>query len=370
MESSRDQQIVRTSYVGIGGNVLLAALKAAIGVLTGSIAIALDAVNNLSDALSSLITIIGTKLASRPANRKHPFGYGRVEYLSAIIISAIVLTAGLTSLRESIVAIIHPSTPSYDLVSIVVLAIAVVVKVALGRYFIAAGKRLSSDSLIASGTDATMDAVISTATVVAAILYLTLGISIEAWIGAIISVVIIKSGFEMLSETLSKVLGERADSDLSRAIKETVESVDGVDGAYDLFLNDYGPERMQGSIHIAVNEAMTAAQIDSITKKIQEKVLRECGVIMVAVGIYAANDADSEAGQMRARIASMVWSHEHVKEMHGFYVDEQTKVVRFDVVVGFEDPDRSGTRDAIQRECEEAFPGYRFMIFLDSDVSD
>ena len=370
MDMSRDQQIVRVSYVGIGGNVVLAALKATIGVLTGSIAIALDAVNNLSDALSSLITIIGTKLASRPADRKHPFGYGRVEYLSAIINSAIVLTAGLTSLRESVAAIIHPAEPSYDIVSLVILVIAVAVKVALGRYFIAAGKRLSSDSLIASGTDATMDAVISTTTVIAAILYLTLGIKIEAWLGAVISVVIIKSGIEMLTETLSKVLGERADSELSRAIKQTVESVDGVEGAYDLFLYDYGPERIQGSVHIGVSDAMTAAQIDSITKKIQEKVLREHGVILVAVGIYATNDSDSLAGQMRATIAGIVWSHEHIREMHGFYVDQKTKTVRFDVVIGFEDPNRAATRDAIQKECEQAFPGYTFMIFLDSDVSD
>ncbi|MBP3894566.1 MAG: cation transporter [Atopobiaceae bacterium] len=366
----RERQIVRTSYIGIAGNVVLAAFKAAVGGLTGSIAIVLDAVNNLSDALSSLITIIGTRLASRPADRNHPFGYGRIEYMSAIVIASIVLAAGVTSLRESVTAIIEPSVPSYDMISILILVVAVIAKVILGRYFIGVGRRVSSDSLIASGTDATMDAAISSATVIAALLYLTLGISVEAWLGALISVVIIKSGIEMLQETLSKILGERVDAEVSRKVKEVVESFDGVGGAYDLFLYDYGPERMQGSIHIAVDENMTAAAIDALTKAIQERVIKECGVILVAVGVYATNAADSPAGIMRSNIANVVWSHEHVKEMHGFYVDEDKKSVRFDVVIGFEDPDRQATRDLIVEQCRQAYPDYEFTVFLDTDVSD
>ena len=366
----RDRQIVRTSFVGIAGNVVLAAFKAAVGALTGSIAIVLDAVNNLSDALSSLITIIGTRLASRPADRKHPYGYGRIEYMSAIIIASIVLAAGVTSLRESVMAIIKPSTPSYDMVSIIILIVAVIAKVFLGRYFIGVGRKVSSDSLIASGTDATMDAAISSATVIAALLYLTLGISVEAWLGGLISVVIIKSGIEMLQETLSKLLGERVDAEVSRNIKDVVESFDDVSGAYDLFLYDYGPERMQGSIHIAVDESMNAAAIDSLTKAIQERVLSECGVILVAVGVYAVNADDSAAGIMRTNIANIVWSFEHVKEMHGFYVDEANKQVRFDVVISFDDPDHKATYNSIVEQCKQAYPDYEFIVIRDTDVSD
>lgn len=366
----RNRQIIRTSIIGIACNVLLAAFKAVVGAITGSIAIVLDAVNNLSDALSSLITIIGTHLANRPADREHPYGYGRVEYLSAIIIAAIVLTAGLTSLRESIVAIFNPAEPSYDTASLVILVVAIGVKIALGRYFVSVGHRVSSDSLVASGTDATMDAAISTGTVLAASLYLMTGIGIEAWLGALISLVIIKGGIEMLQETLSKVLGERADGDLSRKVKEAAESVDGVLGAYDLFLHDYGPDRMQGSIHIEVDDSMTAAQIDTITKQIQERVMCDCGVALVAVGVYATNAPDSAAGQMRAEIARIVWGHEHVREMHGFYVDEERSLVRFDVVIDFDEKDRLATRAAIIQECEDAFPAYRFNVILDSDITD
>ncbi len=367
---ARDRQIVRTSLVGIAGNVVLAAFKAVIGLATGSIAIVLDAVNNLSDALSSLITIIGTRLAGRPADREHPFGYGRIEYLSAIVISAIVLSAGMTSLWESAKAVMHPTEPSYEPTSLLILVVAIVVKVALGRYFVMVGRRVSSDSLVASGTDATMDAAISTATVVAAVVYLVSGVGVEAWLGMLISLVIVKSGMEMLGETLSKVLGERVDGELSRSIKDVVESVEGVNGAYDLFLHDYGPDRMQGSVHIEVDESMTAAQIDALTKRIQERVMRECQVVLVAVGVYATNAEGTEAGRMRAEIARIVWSYEHVREMHGFYVDEEAKTVRFDVVIGYEDRNRAATRDAICAACEEAFPGYRFVVVLDSDVSD
>lgn len=206
---SRHQVIVRTSIVGILANVLLAGFKAVVGMLSHSIAITLDAVNNLSDALSSIITIVGTKLAGKRPDKKHPMGYGRIEYLTATIIAFIVLYAGVTALKESVEAIVHPVKPDYTAVALGIVAASVLVKVALGRFVKATGKRVRSDSLIASGTDATMDAVISASTLAAAGIYLIFGISLEAWLGAIIAAVIIKSGIDMLRETLSEILGER-----------------------------------------------------------------------------------------------------------------------------------------------------------------
>lgn len=366
----RNRQIVRTSSLGIAANVLLATLKAAVGALTGSIAIVLDAVNNLSDALSSIITIVGACLALRPADHHHPYGHGRMEYLTAIVIASIILAAGVTSLRESIVAMLHPTAPSYDPVSLAIIMVTVGVKLALGHHFAAVGRRVASESLVASGIDATMDAAISSATVLAAILYLTLGIGTEAWLGAVISLIIIRSGMEMLRESLSKVLGERVDPEVAHKVKSTVEAIRGVRGAYDLFLHDYGPERMQGSVYVTVDETMTAAQIDALTKRVQEQVLLSCDVDLVAVGIYATNADGSEAAAMRSEVAHIVWAHEHVREMHGFYVDEGRRIVRFDVVIGFEDHDRDATCAAIVEECERAFPAYRFAVVLDSDVSD
>ena len=183
---NRDKIIVRTSIIGILANAFLAAFKAVIGVITGSIAIMLDAVNNLSDALSSVITIIGTKLASKKPSKKHPFGHGRVEYLTAAVISIIVLYAGVTSLVESVKKIIRPETPSYTTVSLVIIAVAVVVKIVLGRYVKGVGEKVKSDSLIASGKDAMFDSIISASTLVAAVIFLLSGLSLEAWLGAVI----------------------------------------------------------------------------------------------------------------------------------------------------------------------------------------
>ena len=223
-ETSREKTIIRTSIIGIIANVFLAGFKAAIGLLSNSIAITLDAVNNISDAGSSLITIVGAKLAGREPDKKHPFGYGRIEYLSAMIISVIVLYAGITSLVESVKQIIHPETPDYSVISLVIVAVAVVVKFFLGRYVKATGEKVNSDSLINSGEDARLDSVISASTLVAAVIFLAFGLSLEAWLGAIISLIIIKSGVEMLKETVSRILGENNDPELAKVIKQTVRS--------------------------------------------------------------------------------------------------------------------------------------------------
>ena len=150
----RSQKIIRTSIIGIVANVLLAAFKAAVGILASSVAIVMDALNNLSDALSSVITIIGTKLSERPADREHPFGFGRVEYFSAIIIAVLVLSAGITSLIESVKKIFNPTEPEYTTVTLIVIVVAIVVKLVLGQYVKRQGHQLKSDALIASGSDA------------------------------------------------------------------------------------------------------------------------------------------------------------------------------------------------------------------------
>ena len=368
-DESRDKVIVRASVVGIVGNVVLAAFKAVVGALSGSIAIVLDAVNNLSDAGSSVITIVATKLAGKPADHDHPYGYGRIEYLSAVIIAAIVLAAGVSSLKESATAIFDPATPDYTPVTLVIVASAVVVKIVLGRYVKAAGERVNSGSLVASGADAMSDAVLSAATLAAAVVYLTLHVKVEGILGVVIAAVIIKSGIEMLREALSQILGERVDAAVSRKVKEAVESVPGVHGAYDLLLNDYGPDRLQGSVHVEVDDVMTAAQIDALTRQIQMRVFRECGVAITTVGVYSLNTT-GDAVTLRKRIAQIVWSHDHVTQMHGFYLDAGTKTVRFDVVVGFDAPDRHAVYQQIVAECEAAFPDYTFLIALDADVSD
>lgn len=370
-KQGRNAQIVRVSIVGIVANVALAAFKAAVGVLSNSIAVVLDAVNNLSDAASSAITIVGTKLAGRAPDRKHPYGYGRIEYLTTIVVSAIVLWAGITSLVESARGIIDPQTPSYEPVALVIIGVAVVVKLVLGRYVSAAGNRLGADALVASGADASFDAIISASTLVAAILYLTCGLSLEAWLGVAISAVIIKSGIEMLTEALGKVLGERVETDLARLVKETVCEVEGVHGAYDLFLSDYGPQRMWGSVHVEVDETLNAREIDRITREVQELVMRRTHVILHTVGIYSANSQENpEVRAIRDALDQIVSEEPHVAQVHGLYVDTELKGVTFDLVVQFEAGDREAVRQRVLDKLHRRFDDYAFVAVLDSDFSD
>lgn len=368
-EGARGRTIVRTSIIGILANVFLAAFKAVVGLMSHSIAIVLDAVNNLSDAASSLITIVGTKLAGKEPDREHPFGHGRVEYLSAMIISVIVLYAGLTSFTESVKKILKPDVPDYSTAALVIVAAGVVVKLLLGRYVKAVGERVNSDSLVNSGEDARLDAVISASTLVAAAIYLWKGISLEAWLGALISLVIIKAGLEMLKETISKVLGERADADLAREIKATVTSFPAVRGAYDLILNNYGPDTFNGSVHIEVPDTMSAEELDTLIREITGEVYRKHHVILTAISVYSLNTADENAVSMREKIMEAAFAEEHVLEVHGFYVNEKAKTIRFDVVVSFEAKDREAVRAKIARKVSEMYPDYRAEIILDTDFS-
>ncbi|WP_242834874.1 cation diffusion facilitator family transporter [Butyrivibrio sp. AE3006] len=369
-EMDRKSIIIRTSIIGIVTNCLLAGFKAAVGILSGSIAIVLDAVNNLSDALSSIITIVGTKLAGKAPDRKHPLGYGRIEYISAAIISVIVLYAGITSFVESVKKIIHPELPSYGVPSLIIVAVAIVVKIVLGTYVKKTGEKVNSDSLIASGEDAKLDSVISASTLIAAIIFIFSGISLEAWLGAIISIVIIKAGSEMLRDTLSQILGERMSPEFTQNIKKTIAAFKEVNGAYDLILHNYGPDKIVGSVHIEVPEDITIKRLDSLQREIVMKVYEEHGVAIEAVGIYSQNSDNSVAGKLHNDVVRVVKRHKHIKQIHGFYLDEVRERVSFDMVVTFDEKDVEKLRRDVYDELRKEFPEYDYIINIDRDISD
>lgn len=367
---SREKTIVKTSAIGIIANVFLAGFKAVVGILTNSIAIVLDAVNNISDAGSSLITIVGTKLAGREPDKKHPFGYGRIEYMSAMLISVIVLYAGVTSFVESVKHIIKPETPDYNAASLIIVAVAVAVKILLGRYVKGIGKKVNSDSLVNSGEDATLDSVISASTLVAAGIFLIFQVSLEAWLGAIISIVIIKSGAEMLRDTVSQILGGQNDAELARSIKQTVTGFPEVHGAYDLVLNNYGPDSWNGSIHIEVLDTFSANELDQLIREITMKVMEEHHVILTAIGVYSVNTQDEEIIQARQKVREIVFAHEYVTQMHGFYWDKKQKTMRFDIVVSFEAGDRKAVYAEVVSDVQKEFPDIQLQVALDTDFAE
>ena len=369
MTAEREKVIVRTSIIGILANVLLAGFKAAIGLATRSIAVTLDAVNNLSDALSSVITIIGAKLGGKKPDKKHPLGYGRIEYLSSMIVAAIVLYAGITALVESIKKIIEPEPAEYTMVSLLIIAAAVVVKLLLGRYVKGQGEKVNSGALIASGSDASFDAILSASVLASAVIFMIWGISLEAYVGVVIAVFIIKAGIEMLSETLSDIIGQRADAEMSKTIKKLVAEEPEVRGAYDLILYNYGPDKNYGTLHMELPDTMTVEEVDVLTRKVQNKVFHETGVILTGIGVYSYNTSDDEAAQMRNHVQEKVLDHDWAIQMHGFYVDTVEKLIRFDVVLSF-DADRKEALDTLNAELKEMYPDYTPVIVPDVDTSD
>lgn len=366
---NRDKVIVKTSIIGIVTNIFLVIFKATIGLLSNSIAVILDAVNNLSDALSSVITIIGTKLANKLPNKKHPLGYGRIEYMSAMLVSAIVLYAGITSMVESVKRIFRPEAADYSIISLIIIAVAVVVKVLLGKYVKAKGEKVNSGALIASGADAMFDAILSASVLASAIIYFTTKISLEAYVGVIISGVIIKAGIGMMSDTINDILGKRADAETTQKIKQLLVEEPEVRGAYDLIIHNYGPNKNLASVHLELPDTMTVEQVDVLTRKLQSKVYHQTGVVIAGMGVYSYNTKNDESAKIQNTILETIMKHNWVLQMHGFYADIAKKEIRFDVVMSFEIDAKEGIK-ILNDEVTKLYTEYKIQIIPDVDVSD
>ena len=369
LTADREKIIVRTSFIGIGANVLLAAFKAIVGLLSHSIAVVLDAVNNLSDALSSVITIIGAKLGAKQPNKKHPLGYGRVEYISSMLVAAIVLYAGITSLVESVKKIFHPEKADYSALTLVIIAVAIVVKLILGAYVKAQGEKVNSGALVASGSDALFDAVLSASVLASAVICLIWNISLEAYVGVIIACFIIKAGIEMMLETLDDIIGQRSDAEITASLRKLICEDEDVRGAYDIILFNYGPNKNYGTVHIELPDTMTVDDVDRITRRIQINVFQKTGVILTGVGVYSYNTTNDEAARIRNALQKAVLSNEWAMQMHGFYADTENKTLRYDVVVSF-DIDREQAQSILNELTHKMYPDYAASIVLDTDTSD
>jgi len=366
---NRSKVIVRTSIFGILANIGLVILKAIVGLFANSVAIIMDAINNLSDALSSTITIIGTKVAQKKPDAKHPYGHGRVEYVTSLAIGVIIIVAGVGAIVESILSIIKGDKPNFDIISLVLIAIAVLVKIGIGLYFRHVGKKVNSEALKGSGMDALLDAILSFGTLVSIVVFMIAKVNIEGYVGVVIGLFMIKSGIDVLRTSLSSIIGERTSKETSEAIKHLVCENPEVKGAYDLIVNNYGPDRGIGSIHIEIDDHMTAKDIHPLTRKIAGQIYDEFGIIMT-IGIYATNNSDPIINEIRSDINKEVLSHDSIKQIHGFYCDQESKSISFDVIVDFKDPDAPKLIKEIQEHLENKYPDYHFSIVEDKDFSD
>lgn len=367
---TRNKKIIKTSIIGIIANFILAIFKVVVGFLSGSIAIILDAVNNLSDTLSSIVTIAGVKFANRAPDKNHPLGHGRFEYLGAAIIATVISYIGFTAIFESIGKIINPNEVNYTFITFLVVSVSVIIKILLGCYYKKIAKQVDSDSLKNSGFDAMMDALISAATIVAGLIYVIWGISIEAYLATLISVFIIYSGFKMLRESFSVILGERVDSDLSRRIKQAICEIDGVYGAYDLLIHDYGTGRSYASVNIDVLDTLSVVEVDDISREVRRLVGQRFRIYVSSVGIFPINTKDKHTVEVRNNIKAMMLMNDHIRQIHGFRIDEKAKEITFDAVIDFSVKDQNALRRRIIKELKRVYPDYHFVISIDLDFSD
>ena len=364
---NRGKIIVKTSIIGILTNVFLAVFKAILGVFVNSIALILDAVNNLSDALSSIVTIIGEKFASKSPDKKHPMGYGRIEYLSSMVISALVLYAGITSLVECIKKIINPSQASYTKLSIFIIALAVIVKYILGKYVKKQGEKVNSSALIASGKDSIFDSILSFSVFVSAIIYIVFNISLEAYVGIIISIFMIKAGFEMIGSTIDDLIGHRADSNMVKTLKNIISREEVVIGVYDLALFNYGPNKYYASAHVELEDTMQVDQVDELTRKLQYEIYKKTGIILIALGIYSFNTKNKQASEIRNTVEKEILKNDWALQVHGFYADTKSKTMRFDVVLSFDIKAEEAIKN-IKNEIKKLYPDYTIQIVADLDL--
>lgn len=364
----RNRKIIQVSTVGIVANVLLAAFKAAVGFMSGAIAIVMDGVNNLSDALSSVITIVGTKLSAKPADREHPFGHGRAEYLTAIVIALIVTAAGVTSMVESIQKLVSRTTPTYSTVTLVVVVVAIAAKLVLGHYVRREGRKLKSDALAASGADALFDAIVTLSTLVSAGITMLWGLNLDGIIGTLISLVIIKAGVEMLASPVGELLGSRISPEFVASLKEKALTFEDVNGVYDIIVNNYGPNVLIGSMHISVPENMTARKIHLLTRSLSATLYKEFGVIMT-IGIYALYTGDTPMAHLQDDVLRTASSQPGVLQTHAFYYYEDQNLITIDVVPDESVHDDQAFTDTIVELLTRSFPDYRFSIVVDHNYS-
>lgn len=364
---NRQTAIVWASVIGIITNVVLVGFKMLVGLISGSIAIILDAVNNLTDVLSSVVTIIGTKLAARQPDEGHPYGHGRIEYLTTLLVGVIILTAGIMAMVESIPKILHPELADYSWNTIVVVVAAIVVKLILGLYVRHAGRRFSSSSLIASGIDALFDAVLSFGTLVGIIVTLVFHVSIDGILGAIISLFIIKTSLEILFEASNEILGQAADRELTSKLKSLICTYPEVSGAYDLILHNYGPTELIGSVRIQIPDNLTAKEIHRLTREISHRIYTKYSVSLT-IGIYADNSTKPAHREIREFVMNLVNRYPEIHQVHGLYIDDETKLITFDLVLPAHYSRKPSLKQQLSREIRKTFPGYKCLIEIDIDL--
>ncbi len=332
----REKYGVFASVVGIICNILLSASKMFIGILFASVAILADGLNNLSDAASAIISLIGVKLAAKPADEEHPFGHGRYEYIAALIVAFLILEVALTCFKDSISKIIHGGDVVFSWISIIILGVSMLVKLWLSFFYRRIGKKVNSGVCIATSKDALGDVFVTGAALVSMLVLRYTGFDVDGYVGCGVSIMILIAGIGVAKETVEPLLGSAAPKELYEQITEKVESYEGIVGSHDLIVHSYGPMKRMATIHAEVPSDMDVLKAHELIDLIEKETVRDLGIFLV-IHMDPVDVSDEEVLKMKDMMAQLVAELEPQATIHDFRVvkgENRTNLV-FDVVVPF-----------------------------------
>lgn len=369
---------VRNSYgtlagiIGIVVNMILFLIKFSVGLLVGSIAISADAFNNLSDAASSVITIIGFKMANKPADAEHPFGHGRIEYLSALIVAFMVMLVGLQFTKSSIQRILNPEIITFELIPFILLVVSIGFKVWLALFNKLIGNKINSSALKASATDALGDVFTSSTVVIAFLLSKFTSFPLDGYIGVLVSLAILYAGFNLVKETINPLLGEAPDPELVNEICEKVLSYKHITGVHDLIVHNYGPGRVISSIHAEIPADIDIMEIHNVIDKAEREISKELNMHLVIHmdPICVITDEIKEAWDC---VETVLRKYPTIKSMHDFRVvgEGDIKNLIFDIVLDPSEAMREKSKNKMLSEIKAAIknehPQYNCIITIDYD---
>lgn len=358
--------------IGILANLILFGVKFTVGVIVNSIAVTADAFNNLSDVGSSLVTIFGFKLSSKPADKEHPFGHGRIEYISGLIVASLVLLVGFEFIKSSFDRIKHPTPVEFSLVPFSLLLVSILFKVWLSRFYKNIGGKINSSALQASGVDALSDVISSSTVALSLLISKFTTFPIDGYIGMAVSAVILYAGYNLIKDTLNPLLGSAPDKELVDSIQTMLLSYDYIDGAHDLLVHNYGPGRIIASIHAEVPLNISVVKIHEIIDRAEKEISAKLDIYLV-IHMDPITTDDKEILAAKEELAEALKSVPVVKSFHDFRVvgEGENKNLIFDVVV---DADHKLTAEEelkiqnhINIELKKKHPNHNAIITVDKD---
>ena len=364
--NEREGVITAVSALGIAVNLLIAAAKVVLGLFASSIAIVSEGVNNASDAMTSVLTLVGSRLAGKHPDAKHPFGYGRVEYLTSLVIAGLILFTGIEMLTSSVRLIFEPSELNVSVQALVVVAVSALIKFFLGVFTVSAGRRSGSGALVGVGLDCRNDSFISVVTILSAVIFIVSGVSVDAYVGVLMSLLVVKAGFDVLRDTVSELLGRPGDAELAAKLYREIRSTPGILGAVDMMLHNYGPDAYSGSVNVEIDHEKTVGEVYDFLHALQLRIMREYNVTLV-FGVYAVDGDHEEVRVIRQRIAEFVRAHEHVKSFHAVYLDPASPRLYCDLIVDYELRDWSLLRGEFTDFMRESFPERELVLTIETE---